>query len=538
MRKIVSLGLGLMVLALLACAGSPSAKSPILDLLGEGGRLNSEQLDAIKRAQGAPAPAAEQPRAFPTPAPFFPLSDAFADESTASSRPSPQTTPSEALPKTALLTREAALALPAQARLIVRTVEMTLVVEDVARTMQRVGSLADAVGGWVVSSKRTERHRGLVSIRVPVAQVEETLRSLRALAIEQKAEVSTSQDVSDEFVDIESRIRNLQATAAQLLKLLERPGPLKDILEIQRELTTVQGEIERLQGRNRFLQETAAYSLINVSLVLASATFKADAGTDRVIAEGEPLRFRANFTPPEGITTFTYRWDFGDSTASVSDTRTVPTGDGKVRATQTVTHSYRDDLDSPFIVTFSITGTGEAGIAEGEDTLVATVTSVPNIQVSAGEGKSVKAEEVVTFTGTLTRPEGVTGLTYRWDFGDGLEPEEGAVPAGATTVTAQHLYSLTRAALYTVTLTVTGKTSYEATVKASDKVSVQVIPASPWFTRVWDLDETARAAVRALSATAQTLAAGGLWVIVFSPLWLAGIAVGLVARRLRNRIIK
>ncbi len=532
MRRLV-LPLTMLLLALVVLGCSPS-KSPLLSLSGEGGRLSDAgRLQGASGESGAPAPGAEQPLAIATPAPF--VSGAFANES-APPTTTKETSPTEALPQTALLTKEAALAVPTQERLIVRTVDMTLVVGDVEDAILRVSTLAHEMGGWVVSSKRTEKYRGVVSIRVPAAQVEDALRTLRRLALEVKAEVSTSQDVSDEFVDIQSRIRNLQATQAQLLKLLERPGPLKDILDIQREVTKVQEEIERLQGRSRFLQETGAYSLINVSVQVAPASLKADAGLDQLVAEGEPLRFRAVFTPPAGITAFTYRWDFGDGTSGAYDTRTVPTGDGKARATQTVTHSYKDKLESPFIVTFSLTGTGDAGIAEGEDTLVASVTSVPNIQVSAGEAKAAKAREVVAFTGSLTRPEGVTDLTYRWDFGDGLEPEEGAVPAGATTIAAHHVYSLPQQAAYTATFTVKGKTDYGAVVKASDTVGIRVIPASPWLTRVWDLDETARAAVRAFSATAQTLAAGGLWIVVFSPLGIAGVAVALGVRRLRNRV--
>lgn len=449
--------------------------------------------------------------------------------------PSASQAPSPDLGKIASLPREKALTVPAQQRIVVRTVDMTLIVASVPAVADRIGALAAETGGWVVSSRRTERHRGSISVRVPADRLDEVLRELQKLAVEVKAENSTGQDVTDEYVDLQARIRNYQKTADQILKVMERPGEIKDILEVQRELTRVQEEIERLQGRLRFLEETAAFSLINVNLELASAQITVDVGADQVVAERESASFRATFTPPEGITEFSFQWDFGDGTTVATGYRTTPTVDSKSRTTATMTHAYVDLRDSPFIVTFTITGTGEAGIAKGTDTMVVTVTKVPNIQVSAGQDITTKARRPTKLTGTFTRPEGVSDLTYRWDFGDGKAPTEGPISNDDIAVTAEHAYDLASGQSYAATLTVRGKTGFGALVEGSDTVGVRVVQESPWVARVGDMGETTRAAVRALSATGQGLLLIGIWLAVFSPVWGIGVAAVIGKRRLNRR---
>ena len=60
------------------------------------------------------------------------------------------------------------------------------------------------------------------------------------------------------------------------------------------------------------MEETAAFSLINVRVELPPSVLTVDAGGDRVVSVGEPERFQAYFTPPQGIEEFTFSWDFGD----------------------------------------------------------------------------------------------------------------------------------------------------------------------------------------------------------------------------------
>ena len=246
-------------------------------------------------------------------------------------------------------------------------------------------------------------------------------------------------------------------------------------------------------------------------------------------------RFRAEFTAPEGIEDFSYEWDFGDGTPVTRGFSTAPTDEEGTRTTATVVHAYHDERDSPFFATFKITGTGDAGIAEGEDSVQVTVTSVPNIQVSAGENVTVAVGELVTFAGSFTRPEGVTDLQFRWDFGDGLAPFETDTPDDLATVEAEHEYSIDRLDPYIVTLLVTGTTEHGAEVRAEDVIRVRVVPASVWSETVVDLGETARVATRALSATFQGAIGVGIWALIFSPVWVGAIVLAVIFNRRRPR---
>ena len=180
----------------------------------------------------------------------------------------------------------------------------------------------------------------------------------------------------------------------------------------------VQENMEILQGRIKFLDQTSAFTLINIGLRLAPMKLPSDAGVDQTFAVGQIARFRALFKPPDGVDEFTFEWDFGDGSPPVTGNRTAPTLEEGARITATVTHVYRDDSDSPFIVEFEIMGRGDTGVAEGSDTLLVAVTKLPTITVFAGENQIMEEGEEVEFLGSFTRPKELRDLTFRWEFGD------------------------------------------------------------------------------------------------------------------------
>jgi hypothetical protein len=414
--------------------------------------------------------------------------------------------------------------------MIVRTVDMMLQVKDLPAAFDSIGNLARQLGGWEVRSSRKEEHRGSISIRVPADKVDQAVAQLRGLAAEVKSEVSSSQDVTDEYVDNQSRLRNLRATEQQLIKLLERTGKVEDLLQVQRELTRVEGEMEQIQGRLKLLEETSAFALINVELEAKPADMPANAGPDLASSEGEPARFRASFVPPEEIEEFAYEWDFGDGSEKLFGTRTAPAPDGDSRVTATVTHAYGDERDSPFIVTFKITGTGKAGVAKGEDSLLISVTRLPNIEVFSGEDMTIEEGETVRLSGSLTRPEALGAVSYRWEFGDGSSPVSGTLGPGETTASASHVYPNARPAPFAATLTVTG-TGDTGTVKGTDSLNVFVLESTGWSAR-----DTAGGAVDVLGAAGRGLGRAGIWLGILSPFWVAGLVIAsLVVWRRRRR---
>ena len=154
-------------------------------------------------------------------------------------------------------------------RKIIRTGYITLEVENITETMDKIVKLADELGGYVVSSHKheyDERTSGSISIRIPVNKFEEAFDRLRPLAITVPSENTDSRDVTEEYVDLEARLRNLEATETQYLALLEKATTVEEMLKVQQALSNVRGEIERIEGRMQYLERSSDMSLIEVSL--------------------------------------------------------------------------------------------------------------------------------------------------------------------------------------------------------------------------------------------------------------------------------
>ena len=154
-------------------------------------------------------------------------------------------------------------------RMIIRTGDMSLVVNDVMLARDEIAQLAVNLNGYVVSSRiwgEEEEMRGQISIRVPDEQFESCLAKLRELAIRVESESTDSQDVTEEYIDLVARLKNAEATESQYLALLDRATDVEDILKIYDSLSRVRSEIEQIKGRMQYLERTSSMSLISVRL--------------------------------------------------------------------------------------------------------------------------------------------------------------------------------------------------------------------------------------------------------------------------------
>ena len=421
-----------------------------------------------------------------------------------------------------------------QKRIIIYTVDMTLEIVDVATSVDEVGTMAREMGGWIVSTSRAERHLGFISVRVPAERLDEAVARLRGMAVDVQAENASSRDVTDEYVDLTSRLGNLEATETALLRLFDRAATVEEALDVQRTLSQVQGEIEVIKGRINFLEQTSAFSLINVTLVLEPQSMEIDAGGDQIAGVGQPVQFRAFFKPPEGIDRFSFVWDFGDGSEPFYSDRTAPTADEDTRVTAPVTHVYYDVENSPYFAEITMTGTGDAGVAETKASVVATVSEIPVITVFAGSTVTIEEGEQAEFSGSFTSPEGVSDLKFRWTFGDGSSPVTGDVESGVTIATWKHQYANYRPEPYTATLMITGKTD-AGDIRASDRIEVFVTEKEGLVIGGWSAGDTGRSAVRALSAVGAVLAQAAIWIGTFSPVWIVILVVGFFVRRRMRR---
>jgi len=154
-------------------------------------------------------------------------------------------------------------------RKIVRTGSLWIEVKDIDVTLADISSLASQLNGYVVSStQRADEAEptGWISIRIPVEKFDEAMQKLRALGVKVLNENTNSQDVTEQYSDLSAQLRNLEATEAQYLELLKKAENVKDILEVQRELSNVRGNIERIKGRMQYLERTSDMSVIEISL--------------------------------------------------------------------------------------------------------------------------------------------------------------------------------------------------------------------------------------------------------------------------------
>jgi len=154
-------------------------------------------------------------------------------------------------------------------RMIVRNGDMSLVVKDVVEARDEIAGLAVRLDGYVVSSRisgEDEGMRGNITIRVPDKKFEQAFSELRQLAVRVKSESTGSQDVTEEYVDLKSRLKNAEATESQYLAVLEKAQEVEDILRVYERLSQVRREIEQIKGRMQYLERTSSMSLISVSL--------------------------------------------------------------------------------------------------------------------------------------------------------------------------------------------------------------------------------------------------------------------------------
>ena len=154
-------------------------------------------------------------------------------------------------------------------RLIVRNGDIALVVTDVVDARDEIAQMAARLGGYVVSSQISgeEREiRGWISIRVPDDRFEQALTELRELAVRASSESTSSQDVTEEYVDLESRLKNAEAMESQYLALVEKAETVEDVLRVYDSLSRVRSEIEQIKGRMQYLEQSSSTSLISIRL--------------------------------------------------------------------------------------------------------------------------------------------------------------------------------------------------------------------------------------------------------------------------------
>jgi hypothetical protein len=169
-----------------------------------------------------------------------------------------------------------------QDRKIVRNATLELQVDNVVDAVQQIDDVAAAAGGFVSSSnvfvdseedgadvQRTQT--ASVTIRVPADAYSSVMGQLRGIAKETVSETSDASEVTEEYTDLQARHRNLEATEARYLDLLNKAGTIDEILTVQDRLNQVRLEIEQVTGRINVLNSLADFATITARLSIPPA---------------------------------------------------------------------------------------------------------------------------------------------------------------------------------------------------------------------------------------------------------------------------
>lgn len=158
-------------------------------------------------------------------------------------------------------------------RKIIQTANLALVVQEMEKTVTAIRDMVVAQGGFVSSSNVWQQgnvFRGTMVVRVPATGLESFLAEVKKLAVRVEREQTGGQDVTEEYVDIEAQLKNLEATEKELRELLttvrEKTGKAEDIMAVYRELTNVRAQIERIKGRMQYIDRSVELATVNLEL--------------------------------------------------------------------------------------------------------------------------------------------------------------------------------------------------------------------------------------------------------------------------------
>jgi hypothetical protein len=159
--------------------------------------------------------------------------------------------------------------LPPAQQMIIKNADIELLVSDAGQALTRVTQLAADDGGYILSTQTSyegDLEHATLQLAVPSAQFETALNQLRSLGIKVLRESTTGQDVSAEYTDLQSRLNNLEATAARVRTFLDASKTVEDSLRVNSQLSDLEGQIEQIKGQMKYYEGRAAFSTMTVTL--------------------------------------------------------------------------------------------------------------------------------------------------------------------------------------------------------------------------------------------------------------------------------
>jgi len=167
-----------------------------------------------------------------------------------------------------------------QERLVIQNADLAIVVKDPKARMKEISDLAKEFGGFVVSSNLYQSFTALgkevpeasIVIRVPSERLDEALARIKEGAVDIDYENRSGQDVTSQYVDLQSQLKAKEAAEKKLLEIMDQATRAEDVLAIYLQVQIVQTEIEQLKGQIKYLEESADLSAISVRLIAEEGT--------------------------------------------------------------------------------------------------------------------------------------------------------------------------------------------------------------------------------------------------------------------------
>jgi len=160
----------------------------------------------------------------------------------------------------------------ANSRLIIKTGLLSLLVKEVRTSVSQIGGLAETFGGYISSSSLSiidetkNKLTATIVIRVPAEKYSQAFEAIKKTAIKTTSESSSGEDVTQQYTDLGSRLKNLEGAETQLFDIMKNAKETKDVLSVFTELTNIRGQIEQIKGQMQYLEKSGKLATITVYL--------------------------------------------------------------------------------------------------------------------------------------------------------------------------------------------------------------------------------------------------------------------------------
>ena len=162
-----------------------------------------------------------------------------------------------------------------QERLVIQNADLSIVVADPQTKMSAISAMAKELGGFVVSSNMYQTYlsngepvpEGSIVIRVPAEKLDSALNQIKSDAVEVRNENRSGQDVTQDYIDLNSQLHSMQAAADQLTRIMQSAEKTEDVLNVFTQLQSYNQQIEVIKGQIQYYEQASALSAISITLI-------------------------------------------------------------------------------------------------------------------------------------------------------------------------------------------------------------------------------------------------------------------------------